>query len=99
MKLKNILDELTRTTLVSGGQNREMIVKGVKVRQLFSEVIFPPQLEQFFNLDSDELLDEKIEVLTALKEGKSISEIMTFWSYTPKTAYTGIKPNNEKTHF
>lgn len=28
---------------------REMIVKGVKVRQLFSEVIFPPpQLEQFF---------------------------------------------------
>nr|DAE00881.1 MAG TPA: hypothetical protein [Myoviridae sp. ctoIO8] len=79
MKLKNILDELTRTTLVSGGQNREMIVKGVKVRQLFSEVIFPPQLEQFFNLDSDELLDEKIEVLTALKEGKSISEISKFY--------------------
>ena len=95
MKLKNILDELTRTTLVSGGQNREMIVKGVKVRQLFSEVIFPPQLEQFFNLDSDELLDEKIEVLTALKEGKSISEISKFYdilelccifSFTQKTA-------------
>lgn len=59
--------------------NREMIEKGVKVRQLFSEVIFPPQLEQFFDFNSDELLDEKIEVLTALKEGKSISEIPKFY--------------------
>ena len=59
---------------------REMIVKGVKVRQLFSEVIFPPHSwNSFFNLDSDELLDEKIEVLTALKEGKSISEIPKFY--------------------
>ena len=34
---------------------------------------------QFFDLDSDELLDEKIEVLTALKEGKQISEIPNFY--------------------
>ena len=39
--------------------------KGIKVRQLFSEVDFPPTMTQFFDLDSDELLDEKIAVVTA----------------------------------
>ena len=38
-----------------------------KLRKLFFEVDFPPMMIQFFDLDSDELLDEKIEVLTALK--------------------------------
>ena len=59
--------------------DREMIEKGVKVRELFFEVDFPPMLTQFFDLDSDRLLDEKIEVLTALKEGKQISEIPNFY--------------------
>lgn len=36
-------------------------------------------LEQFFDLDSDELLDEKITVLTALKEGKTVDEIPGFY--------------------
>lgn len=59
--------------------NEEMIQKGVKMRELFSAVDFPPTLVQFFDLDSDELLDEKIEVLTALKEGHPISEIPNFY--------------------
>lgn len=46
----------------------ELIEKSIKVRQLFSEVDFPPTMIQFFDLDSDELLDEKIRVLTALKD-------------------------------
>ena len=59
---------------------KEMIEKGVKVRELFLEVEnFPPTLQQFFDLFSDELLHEKIEVLTALKEGKQISEIPNFY--------------------
>lgn len=58
---------------------QELIEKGVRVRQLFSEVEFPPMLSQFFDLDSDELLDEKIEVLTALKEGKQIADIPNFY--------------------
>lgn len=59
---------------------KEMIEKGVKVRELFLEVEnFPPTLQKFFDLFSDELLDEKIEVLTALKEGKQISEIPNFY--------------------
>lgn len=60
--------------------DRELIEKGVKVRELFSEVDFPPMLTQFFDLDSDRLLDEKIEVLTALKEGKQISDIPNFYT-------------------
>lgn len=59
--------------------DRELIEKGVKVRELFSDVDFPPMLTQFFDLDSDRLLDEKIEVLTALKEGKQISDIPNFY--------------------
>lgn len=60
--------------------DRELIEKGVKVRELFFEVDFPPMLIQFFDLDSDRLLDEKIEVLTALKEGKQISDIPNFYT-------------------
>ena len=59
--------------------DRELIEKGVRVRELFFEVDFPPMLTQFFDLDSDKLLDEKIEVLTALKEGKQISDIPNFY--------------------
>jgi hypothetical protein len=58
---------------------RELIEKSVKVHQLFIEVEFPPMLSQFFDLDSDELLDEKIEVLTALKDGKQIADIPNFY--------------------
>ena len=54
---------------------RELIEKSVKVHQLFIEVEFSPMLSQFFELDSDELLDEKMEVMTALKDGKQIADI------------------------
>ncbi len=60
--------------------NEELIQKGVKVRTLYFEIEnFPPMLQKFFDLNSDELLDEKIEVLTALKEGKTISDIPNFY--------------------
>lgn len=58
----------------------ELIDKIVKVRQLFSEVDFPPTMIQFFDLDSDKLLDEKIRVLTALKDGKQIADIPNFYA-------------------
>lgn len=61
-------------------KKNELIEKGIRVRQLFLEVEnFPPMLQQFFDLDSDKLLDEKIEVLTLLKAGKEISEIPKFY--------------------
>lgn len=59
--------------------DKELMEKGVRMRQLFIEVDFPPMLIQFFDLDSDELLDEKIEVLTALKDGKPIKDIPKFY--------------------
>lgn len=34
---------------------------------------------KFFDTDSDELLDEKIEVLVALKDGKAISDIPNYY--------------------
>lgn len=59
--------------------SNEDIKKSIKISELLGEVDFPPMMMQFFDLDSDKLLDEKIEVLTALKEGKTISEIPKFY--------------------
>ena len=50
--------------------DKKLIEKYVKVRKLFFEVDFPPMMIQFFDLDSDELLDVHIEGLTALKQRK-----------------------------
>lgn len=36
-------------------------------------------IRRYFDPDSDELLDEKIEVLTSMKEGKTISEIPKYY--------------------
>ncbi len=36
-------------------------------------------IRRYFDPDSNELLDEKIEVLTSLKEGKTISEIPKYY--------------------
>lgn len=45
---------------------------------LLSYAIGIPEMK-YFNLDSNELLDEKIEVLTQIKEGKTIAEIPNFY--------------------
>ena len=76
----------------------ELIEKSIKVRQLFSEVDFPPTMIQFFDLDSDELLDEKIRVLTALKDGKQIADIPNFYDILelyPKTGNIGTKKHGQ----
>lgn len=59
--------------------SNEDIKKSIRISELLGEVDFPPMMMQFFDLDSDKFLDEKIEVLTALKEGKTISEIPKFY--------------------
>lgn len=51
--------------------------KKVKIIELLTKVYDP--LLEFFDLDSDEMLDEKIEVLTELAKGKTISEIPNFY--------------------
>lgn len=59
---------------------RQKFEKKVKVMDLLLETAgLSNELDQFFDVDSDKLLDEKIEVLTALKEGKTIAEIPKFY--------------------
>lgn len=48
--------------------------KKIQIMDLLSYAIGIPEMK-YFNLDSDELLDEKIEVLTQIKEGKTIAEL------------------------
>lgn len=52
--------------------------KKLKVLELLSQVYDP--LLEFFDVDSDKMLDEKIEVLTDLKNGKSVSDIPNFYN-------------------
>ena len=57
---------------------RELIEKRAKILDLLFEVDCY-EVSRFFDVDSDEMLDDKIEVLTALKEGKTIAEIPNFY--------------------
>lgn len=57
---------------------RELIEKKAKIMDLLFEVN-SYEVSQFFDVDSDKMLDDKIEVLEALKNGKSIAEIPKFY--------------------
>lgn len=52
--------------------------KTIKIMKLLIEVD-NHLIDLFFDLDSDELLDEKIEVLTALKDGVVPADIPNFY--------------------
>lgn len=58
--------------------DRATIEKKEKILNLLFEVDCY-EVSQFFDDESDEMLDEKIEVLTALKNKKTISEIPNFY--------------------
>ena len=55
----------------------KIIMKKEQIRDLLAEV-YEPEM-RYFDQDSNELLDEKIEVLEALKAGKAIKEIPNFY--------------------
>lgn len=59
-------------------EESEIAIKKAKIDDLLMKVNFVP-FEQFFDSNSDKLLDEKIKVLTALQEGKTISDIPNFF--------------------
>lgn len=52
--------------------------KLLKVADLLAYSFGIPEMK-YFNVESEELLDEKIEVLTQIKDGKSIEEIPNFY--------------------
>ncbi len=55
------------------------IEKEMKVIELWSYLGQFPILINYFDIESDKLLDEKIEVLEAVKAGKTIDEIPGFY--------------------
>lgn len=61
-----------------------------KVHELFFSVVFPLPFVQFFDLLSEKMLDEKIEVLEALRDGKEIEEIPKFYDVLELMPKDGI---------
>jgi len=53
--------------------------KKMEIIELYPELLKFPMLIKYFNLDSDQLLDEKIFVLQEIKAGKKINEIPNFY--------------------
>ena len=68
---------------------KEKMEKMLKVEDLYAEVYGIPELK-YFDLESEELLDEKIDVLTALKKGKQIGDIPNFYKVLEKLPKEGI---------
>lgn len=68
---------------------KDKIEKMLKVEELYAAVFGIPELK-YFDISSEELLDEKIEVLTQLKEGKLIGEIPNFYNILEKLPEKGI---------
>lgn len=56
---------------------KDIILKKEKIFDLLFGLCVPEL--KYFDMESDKLLDEKIEVLQALKDGKQINEIPKFY--------------------
>ena len=53
----------------------DKLQKQMAILDLLDEVTVPNPLMNYFDYDSDKLLDKKIEVLQRLKNGESIDDI------------------------
>ncbi len=58
--------------------NKSIIEKKARIIDLLFSVSCY-EIDNFFDLESEKMLDEKIEVLTALKDGKQIKDIPNFY--------------------
>lgn len=55
--------------------------KKIKIMMLLSNgKVYNDFIRRFFDIDSDEMLDEKIQVLTDLANGKKMGEIPNFYN-------------------
>ncbi|HQB32057.1 MAG TPA: hypothetical protein PLI19_01880 [Erysipelotrichaceae bacterium] len=57
-----------------------LMEKQMKLMELLPNLSMFPMLSKYFDADSNEMLDEKIEVLEALQEGKQPIDIPNFES-------------------
>lgn len=70
---------------------KELIEKKSKILDLAFEIAgISYEFDKFFDVESDKMLDEKIEVMTALKNGKPISEIPKFYDVLELMPKDGI---------
>ena len=78
---------------------KEIICKKELIIDLLIEIAGMNYLiEKFFDVESDNMLEEKIEVLSAIKAGKTISEIPKFYDvleFYPKDVET-IEDNQNR---
>lgn len=70
-------------------KEKQIIEKQMKIMELLPYAADFFEMK-FFDLESDKLLDEKIEVLEAIKEGKTISEIPKFYDVLELMPEEGI---------
>lgn len=69
------------------------IIETIKKKEKIADLLFAVdcyEVSKFFDIESDEMLDDKIEVLTALSEGKRISEIPKFYKILELMPTEGI---------
>lgn len=70
---------------------KELFEKKSKILDLAFEIAgISYEFDKFFDVESDKMLDEKIEVMTALKNGKPISEIPKFYDVLELMPKDGI---------
>lgn len=71
--------------------DKERIEKMLKVEDLYAKALAEgiPELK-YFDLSSEELLDEKIEALTQICKGKPIGEIPDFHKILEKLPTEGL---------
>lgn len=67
------------------------VEKQIKIMDLLLSVTGESyEVDNYFDTESEKMLDEKIEVLTALKEGKPIAEIPKFYDVLELMPKDGI---------
>lgn len=69
--------------------DREYVEKTEKIFELFLQCD-DELIQRFFDLGSDEMLDEKIEVLTALVNGVAPADIPHYYDVLEKMPKEGI---------
>lgn len=60
-------------------KEKMIIEKHIKINELYPYLAEAPMFMKYFDSESDKMLDEKIQVLEALKAGKSIEDIPNFF--------------------
>lgn len=60
-------------------EEKRIVEKQMEIMELLPYLAEVPMFMKFFDTESEKLLDEKIEVLKAIKAGKHIDEIPKFY--------------------